>query len=871
MLRSTMEKEDKKSTAEEEKKEPSPAKNPPDDVPKPPSGNVASLNVPKPPSGIVTLKYSPTNADAAEEDSKPAPKVTLSDVQETFPFESNEERHVMEHIERIDPTIGETEAAEEEASAMIGGRLYNAPSSGLTGSERSKSSLLLGDATSLPAELVESLQSEKLEEMKEESRRKAMERSKSRNTSKSSSQSVGKKKSGGHTVEDDLFELTNQLRPNQAFIHLAPVAEDGSLGDTSADDDTDEEKVPLTQAQTFAHNAAGMFHKVSKGVETRRSSLFGSGNAKEGDEPDSNHGRSSLHSKTQTVVDNLKEVERIVARGKKSIKQTIRNAMFVLILPCTAIAFFLFYVLDNPGAVVIFVPTNGTQAPSSNSFESSTRVVSNEQPSYSWLFLFFGVRQVITFNLAVGIQYLLITYYSQAGVNFLLAGPMTRLLIIQAKGWPLILIFWGFLDLAMLYGNTRFANHWLYYQNFIGIFNEDNPSGNFPSFDIYKNLVIFALCSGIAVALKRFIIGLRFGQTSYFRYADRLSSVLKDILQISRTARLPEMKKEYISKTRATFVEEAIECNIWLERHAYVDHEALEKEGDGGSAPPATSLDASGHVRPSLDLGSFREDLLSSAQQLKIEELLGEWEEIELADTSTETPSLSAIVQFGSSVGILESSYPFGQAFGRAETRHQVIDCAQHVYADLLKLQRKLMIQQVYQQTGNGGADPETTLKFHTLSIVAMDDIGGLDMKLAKELMHVFRPSREGDITLVEFVKSIDTVYKEVRKLRASVANESKMNAGTEKIINAAFYFILIFCFLAAIGMDPVVIFGGLAAFVISFSFCVSGASSDYIKGLLFILVQRPYDIGKLCCPQRVEGSCPQDLSAAAYFVSQFL
>jgi hypothetical protein len=383
----------------------------------------------------------------------------------------------------------------------------------------------------------------------------------------------------------------------------------------------------------------------------------------------------------------------------------------------------------------------------------------------------------------------------------------------------------------------------LYYQGFLGIFNADNPSGNFPDFDIYKNIVIFTLCSGIAVALKRFFIGLRFGQSSYSRYADRLSAVLKNVLQINRVSRLPEMKNEYISKTRTTFVEEAIECNIWLEKHAYVDHEAEGKEGEESEDAQDTTVDASGNVRQSLDLGSFHQDILSSAQQLKIDDLLGEWEEIDLADKTSETPDLSAIVQFGSSLGLLGSRYPFGQAFGRAETRHQVIECAQDVYADLLKLQQRLNLQQVYEK--NGGLDPKTTLKFHTLSIIAMDDIGGLDMKLAKELMHVFRPSREGDISLVEFVKSIDTQYKEMRKLRASVANEGKMNAGTEKIINVVFYFVLVFALLAALGLDPVVVFGGLAAFIISFSFCVSGASSDYIRGLLFILVQRPYDIGE--------------------------
>jgi hypothetical protein len=406
------------------------------------------------------------------------------------------------------------------------------------------------------------------------------------------------------------------------------------------------------------------------------------------------------------------------------------------------------------------------------------------------------------------------------------------------------------------------SSHWLFYQSYIGIFSSQNPSGNFPSFDIYQHVVLFVMGAGIAVALKRFIIGLKFGRSSYYRYADRLSGMLKTILQVARVSRLHEITSDYITKTKQTFVEEAIECNIWLEKHAYADETA--GVNDDKDAVPAVTVDDDGDVRPSLHLGNFSEDFLSSAQQLKITELLGEWEEIELADKIVEAPSLNAIVQFGSSAGVLESSYPFGRAFGKAETRHQVVDCAQLLYADLLKLQQKLTLQQVYANAG--GQDPTTTLKFHTLSIVAMDDLGNLDMKMAKELMAVFRPTREGDISLVEFVKSIDAVYKEIRKLRASIANEGKMNAGAEKLINALFYFALVFCFMSALGLDPLVIFGGLATSIISFSFCVSGASSDYVRGLLFILVQRPYDIGKSSkCEMCLLSHLPSRDSACVY------
>ncbi|KAG7343976.1 mechanosensitive ion channel [Nitzschia inconspicua] len=781
---------------------------------------------------------------------KPPSKVTLSDVQDAYPAESTEERIVMQHIERTDPTDDGNDDNEEVWETLPSGRrIYKAPN---FESERSQSSLL-DQATGLPPELVASMQEEKMQQMQEEERIASSEQS---NSGRNSTLSQKQGNDRPTTVERELFELTNILQPRQSGEHGSP----SDTNDLDSDDENsrgeewNEESKPLTQTQAFAAHAAGMFQHLAKKVDRR---LSGSPEAESDGENSVNSrhsGPSSIRKQANIAMQNMKEVERIIKTGRHSIFSYARSVFLFIIFPCTAVAFLLYYALGNPGADVIFDLDPGLNITESDTI-TGTRVVSNNQPSYSWLFLFFGVRQVITFGLAVGLQHLILSYYQQAGLKFTLVGPMARLFIIQSKGWPLILAIWGLLDLAMLFGNTRFANHWLYYQSFIGIFSDQNPSGNFPSYDIYRHVVIFILCAGIAVALKRFIIGLKFGQNTYYRYADRLSGVLKDILQVSRVSRLPEIKSEYIARTKQTFVEEAIECNIWLEKHAYVDNTTAGNQEQEDSVAPAMTIDENGDVRPSLDLGSFSEDIMSSAQQLKITELLGEWEEIELSDKTTEDPSLNAIVQFGSSVGVLGSSYPFGQAFGKAATRHQVVDCAQRLYADLLKLQQRLKLREIY--VNAGGLDPVTTLKFHTLSIVAMDDLGNLDMKMAKELMAVFRPTREGDISLVEFVKSVDTVYKEIRKLRASIANEGKMNAGTEKLINAVFYFILAFCLLAALGLDPMVIFGGLAAFIISFSFCVSGASSDYIRGLLFILVQRPYDIGD--CVALASPNAPAD------------
>lgn len=45
----------------------------------------------------------------------------------------------------------------------------------------------------------------------------------------------------------------------------------------------------------------------------------------------------------------------------------------------------------------------------------------------------------------------------------------------QSKGWPFLCLCWASLSFGLLHGNYRFSNHWLYFQDWFGIFNEKNP------------------------------------------------------------------------------------------------------------------------------------------------------------------------------------------------------------------------------------------------------------------------------------------------------------------------------------------------------------------------------------------------------------
>jgi hypothetical protein len=67
-------------------------------------------------------------------------------------------------------------------------------------------------------------------------------------------------------------------------------------------------------------------------------------------------------------------------------------------------------------------------------------------------------------------------------------------------------------------------------------------------------------------------------------------------------------------------------------------------------------------------------------------------------------------------------------------------------------------------------------LGFEVLVPLAVRD-GELDEEILSKLIDLFRPDREGILTVLDFAKSVDTVYKELKMLRANVANASKVRA----------------------------------------------------------------------------------------------
>jgi hypothetical protein len=421
-------------------------------------------------------------------------------------------------------------------------------------------------------------------------------------------------------------------------------------------------------------------------------------------------------------------------------------------------------------------------------------------------------------------------------------GPLMKLFLVQARGSPFQLVAWAIADFIMLYGSRDFSKHWLFYQDLMEVFNESNSAGNITSDHRYRGVLIFAICSGVAIAFKRFCIGLGFGKNSYHRYAEKLSDVLKQVLLVAKVTRSAQDRDLDFPMERISGLEEWRQPGMSVrdvpENDLQTAAKSNQDDDDDALLKQRSTLLHEGRTKKNL----------TESQNFQLAQLLGDWEEIEIADAQVEEPSLSAIVQFRASVSVLDSDIPFSQAFGIARTRVQAIDGAQRLYTKLLKK------QQMVQTKDEAEAEADPRLQFHTIALTALGSDGKMDQGTIKDLVAIFRPTREGDMTLLDFCKSIDSLYKELRKLRASIANEGRMNAGSEKILNVVFYFILLMIGLSVVGVDPVALFGVLASSILGFSFMISGASSDYFRGLLFILVQRPYDIG-----DRIAVAGPQD------------
>jgi hypothetical protein len=170
----------------------------------------------------------------------------------------------------------------------------------------------------------------------------------------------------------------------------------------------------------------------------------------------------------------------------------------------------------------------------------------------------------------------------------------------------------------------------------------------------------------------------------------------------------------------------------------------------------------------------------------------------------------------------MDLTYPFSTAFGLANKREACVESAQDVYRCLLL------------------SKPDSTeLHFETLTALAMTDDKTLDEARVKELVRVFRPDREGKLSILDFVRSVDRVYKDLRLLRASIQNSRQMDKAYEVLINVAFYFVMFCIILACLNIDPLALFLSLSSVIVAFAFAIGSSSAKFFEVSLHLFCNR--------------------------------
>eukprot|EP00557_Chaetoceros_sp_GSL56_P008411 CAMPEP_0176506328 /NCGR_PEP_ID=MMETSP0200_2-20121128/16971_1 /TAXON_ID=947934 /ORGANISM="Chaetoceros sp., Strain GSL56" /LENGTH=975 /DNA_ID=CAMNT_0017905945 /DNA_START=568 /DNA_END=3491 /DNA_ORIENTATION=+ len=537
---------------------------------------------------------------------------------------------------------------------------------------------------------------------------------------------------------------------------------------------------------------------------------------------------------------------------RKSIRRSF-NAFFLLLIPTFCLAFVLFYIAGNPGTFF--------------------------GASYSWWCLF-AIRLGITLTLARITEFVLIDYIAlETSLSVRLIGRLLTLMMIQAKGWPILCVFWGVWNFIVLHGSDRFTKHWFFWcSGTFGIFDDEkNSSGGITSDRTYTVILVTMIITGVIIMVKRLLISLLLGKKKYVTYGPQMEKIMRKVLLIAEVALLAEdiafsaknSENSLINTTKSP-------ARGWLFENYRSEIDAEDEEEDEESI---TETDVSVGRRKNSDLYDFPLDDLASSQrgndkgarqdstirkahqrfiqwvpfkktgtkkgitklletkESELDKLLDEWEEPEVAQKiSWAETSIEKILQFRESLKYLDGPHPLSVPFGLADTRRACCKSAQQVYDRLLM------------------KTPGTSvLHFDTLCLLAVGRDGKLQKDKARAMIRLFRPHRNGDLTKLDFVRSCDKIYRRARMFRAMTLASAQLDDAFEQLINIAFYVVTGFVVLVVVGFETTRLVS-FSAGIFSLSFLFGASASRYLEGVLLVLARQPFDVG-----DRIAISDPQN------------
>jgi hypothetical protein len=497
----------------------------------------------------------------------------------------------------------------------------------------------------------------------------------------------------------------------------------------------------------------------------------------------------------------------------KRIIHILLHRTFVISIPCFVIAWILFYFVGNPK--LDFMPGTAT---------------------ISWWLNFFG-RQLLVFEIASFTEFFLIDIMvmsSKAVVQML--GPWVTIFCLQSKGWPFLVTFWGLYDMILLHGDNDFQRHWLYWTG-IQIYSQANSGSYILSSSAYLRVLMGMELAGVAATLKRTLLTLYFGKRNFDIYKPKLEDILQDIIVITEIAELgaeadtlPD-EGELLLDTKE-LVEDNIEgrSRVGIVRWSSVKFTDTDRadSDDGvmleldrtmyaspvGDETKKTAAEGP-HVRSQTPSTVYKS---GSSGLIKIKNLLDRWDEpVNKLDKTTES-SVNDLLKFRKALTYMDLEHPFGEVFGPASTRDELIKSAQVLYQRLLKL-----------------SPGSHHLPYSLLSVLSENADGTVDMTMKKSIGNLFRADANGEIPILAFIQNCDVVYRRLRYFRASVGNSSVIDKVLENIIDGFFAFGLTVVILSLLNFDPWPLLVSVSTLLVSLAFAIGPTAAKTIEGIILI------------------------------------
>ena len=153
---------------------------------------------------------------------------------------------------------------------------------------------------------------------------------------------------------------------------------------------------------------------------------------------------------------------------------------------------------------------------------------------------------------------------------------------------------------------------------------------------------------------------------------------------------------------------------------------------------------------------------------------LDRWHEPKDIGKKVEAATLHDILQFKKALDFMSKDFTFGHDYGSCATRKQCVKHAVRVYRRLLKF-----------------TPDQQMMNFDVIGALAYEEDGELDEDRAIALLRMFYPDKDDLLPMLAFVQACDKVYKQMRFLRASLNNSTKIDGVLEDIFDAFFYFSL--------------------------------------------------------------------------------